>query len=137
MQLVEANNNFVNMKAGLEDFELLIKIREQIAAQIEEVVDSLIKKTNHKYVGHSFNCNSISEIMLALPILDPDTHEQCQEVKQSLKLLVETDKKVEEMIAKQRDDCRAEIAKIRKGSKSIRGYRQGNSFASAFIDKTK
>ena len=136
-QLVAANNNFVAKNSGAEDFDQLIEVREQISAQIEEIAGNLIKETRHKYIGHSFSCNSISEVMLALPILDPEMQEYCQEVKQSLKRLIESDKKVEELVAKQRDDCRAEIAKIRKGSKSIRGYRQGNSSASAFIDKTK
>lgn len=136
-QLVAANNDFVNKKSGAENFDLLIEARGHIASQIEEVANSLIKETKHKFIGHSFSCNSISEVMLALPVLDPEMHEHCQKVKENLKKLIESDKKVEELVAKQRDDCRAEIAKIRKGSKSIRGYRQGNSSASAFIDKTK
>ncbi|NCB38648.1 MAG: hypothetical protein EOM80_07755 [Erysipelotrichia bacterium] len=135
--LSNANSSFIEKNSGIDGFRNLIEQRNIIVEDIELLTRELINDINQTFRDHSFTCQNLAEVIRAIQILVPAMSADCENVKKSLKELVESDKLVEENISRFCGDLKVEINKIRKDSKSIRGYRQLESLGSCFIDKIK
>lgn len=135
--LVKANETFVGKDPGAESFRALIDQRELVMEDIDLYTKNLIKEINHTYRENSFACKNLSEGVRALLILAPELAKDCEQLKDALAELVDSDKEVEKKITNLKDSVKAEISKIRKGSKMLKGYKQADPMGSCFINKIK
>ncbi len=135
--LAEANRNFALGTSGVEGFRNLIEQRNLVMEDLDVIANGLLSEIGQVFSGHSFPCGTLTDILLALPVLAPEMSSDCDQVKEALKGLVESDKLVEESVSKFRDDIKAEIGRIRQGARGLRGYRQAETFGSCFINKVK
>lgn len=137
--LIEANNSYLSSvnRAVIDSFRNLVDQRALIGEDIELLTRQLVQLTEKTFKGNTFPCQNMVEAIRALPVVIPALSPQCERVKDTLKELVESDKVVEAAIATMRDDLKIEIAKIRKGSQGIKGYRHVETLGSCFINKVK
>ncbi len=137
--LIEENRRFVESaaKSGSEGFRNLIEQRSIVCEDLEVLSDELLKATDKVFVDQPFVCKNVIEVVRALPVIAPELNEACDLLKETLRELVASDKGVEQLIDGLRDEVKAELGKIRKGSQSIKGYRQNDNFGSCFINKIK
>lgn len=124
-------------RINIECFRNLIDQRAVIGEDVEMMSRQLVSETEQKFRGNTFSCQNVVEVIRALPFIAPDMTVPCQLLKDSLKELVDSDKLVEEAIEKMRDEIKSEIARIRKGSQGLKGYRQIETLGSCFINKVK
>lgn len=137
--LTEANKHYVAgiAKNTVESFRNLIDQRTIVGEDIELLSRQLVIETDQSFRGNTFSCQNMVEVVRALPVIAPALSSVCGQLKDALRELVESDKLVESAIEKMRDDLKAEIARIRKGSQSIKGYRHVETLGSCFINKIK
>lgn len=135
--LADTNRNFVARNSGIDGFRNLVEQRNMIIEDIELIGRELVSETEATFRGNSFLCQNLTEVLRALPVLAPDLAIDCETIKEELRNLVESDQIVEEFIGKFRDDLKGEIGRIRKNSRSLKGYRQNESLGSCFINKVK
>lgn len=136
-ELVRANELFIGKEAEAEGFRLLVDQRELLMEDVDLHTSELIKEINHKYRDNSFACKNMVEAVRALLVLAPELVEDCEVLKDELAKLVDSDAQVEKKITNLKDSVKAEISKIRKGSKVLKGYKQADPMGSCFINKIK
>ncbi len=136
-KLTQANEAFSKKDSAVESFRNLIDQRSLIMEDIDLISNMLVKEINHIYREHSFSCNTVPEAIRALQVLAPELSDQCEMLKKSLKMLVESDAGVTEQISGMKDTVKAEINKIRKSSRALKKYRQADPIGSCFINKIK
>lgn len=137
--LAEANRTYLAnpARANVESFRNLIDQRAVIGEDIELMSRQLVSETDQKFRGNTFSCQNVVEVIRALPVIAPEMSGACQLLKDSLNELVNSDKLVEAEVEKMRDEIKGEIARIRKGSQGLKGYRQIETLGSCFINKVK
>ncbi|GAB4271290.1 MAG: hypothetical protein Kow0029_08820 [Candidatus Rifleibacteriota bacterium] len=136
-QLVHANEEFLNQDGGTEDFRNLIDQRNLVIEDLDLLATELSREINIVYRDHSFSCKTIPDALRALAVLAPELADECDKVKEALARLVESDKKVEKFVSGLKESVKAEIQKIRKGSRILKGYKQADPMGSCFINKIK
>lgn len=135
--LTAANKSFVFAVSGLDGFRNLIEQRNLIIEDLDAVTEDLIREISEFHPEISFPGNSLPEALLALMKLDAGFSAECDEIKNDLQELVESDAALEKDVGSLRDDIKAEIGRIRQGARGLRGYRQVETLGSCFIDKIK
>lgn len=137
-ELAEANSNFAEKELiDSQALNELIKKRDVIIDDIEWLFIELCKSIRNNYIDQPFKCRNLPEALRALPVIDPLMQQHCAEIKSALQKLVESDKKIEEAVQKQKQTFQIEINKLRRTHKNLAGYKQGAPIGSAFIDKKK
>lgn len=137
LALSDANNAFNFQVSGIEGFRNLIEQRNLVVEDLDVLGAELIASLNQNFQGHGFPCSNLTEAILAVSILLPELGSDCDAVKDALRALVESDARVENDLAKLRDDLKLEIGRVRQGARGLRGYRQTETFGSCFINKIK
>jgi predicted hydrolase (HD superfamily) len=137
-KLKEANQKFIaDENAAVEAFQHLIDQRRLVIEDIDIIAIEFRKQISHKFREHSFPCGTVPEMIRAVQVLAPDCEKDCNNLKEKLKQLVESDEEVEKKIELLKDSVKKEINKIRRGTKGIRGYKQNQTMGSCFINKIK
>jgi hypothetical protein len=137
-QLVDANRSFIEQGCSVDAFRILIEQRNLIIEDLDLLARELITTIATSYTDHPFSgSQSLPETVRSLPVLAPELQPQCDEIRKIVKELVESDKQVEQNISALKDEVKAELGRIRQGSKGLKGYRQTESFGSCFINKIK
>lgn len=137
LALADGNNAFNFQVSGVDGFRNLIEQRNLVVEDLDVLGADLIATLNQNFQGHGFPCGNLTEAILAVSILLPELGNDCDAVKDALRALVESDARVENDLAKLRDDLKLEIGRVRQGARGLRGYRQTETFGSCFINKVK
>lgn len=138
LSLIEANKGFLSVsREHIESFRNLIDQRTLISEDIDLLSQEIVKEAEKLFIGTTFDSSSMIDALRALPLVCPEMSEICQQLKDTLRELVESDSSVEKFISKLSSEIRTEINKVRKGSQGIKGYRQVETLGSCFINKVK
>ncbi len=136
--LTEANKGFLSVsREHIESFRNLIDQRAMICEDIELLSQEIVREARRLFNGTTFDSSSMTDALRALPIVCPEMSDVCQQLKDALREVVESDSSVENFISRLSSEIRAEINTVRKGSQGIKGYRQVETLGSCFINKVK
>ncbi len=135
--LIKSNEEFSNSEVDDESFDSLVNHRSVIIDDTEILIreiKQIIEGENEEIV---FKKESFVEVLFKILELYPDLIELVNELNGVLTKLVETDKLVGEKIEEYYGKIKNEIGKVRKTSKSLKGYSQLDTYGSCFINKMK
>jgi len=136
--LTEANKGFLSVsREHIESFRNLIDQRAMICEDIELLSQEIVREARRLFNGTTFDSSSMTDALRALPIVCPEMSDVCQQLKDALREVVESDSSVENFISRLSSEIRAEINTVRKGSQGLKGYRQVETLGSCFINKVK
>ncbi|PKL44388.1 MAG: hypothetical protein CVV41_07055 [Candidatus Riflebacteria bacterium HGW-Riflebacteria-1] len=136
-RLSQANKRFIEQGCGVEAFRNLIEQRELILEDLPLLSQELVAAMEQSFPGHQFSCNSVTEAVRTISVIAPHLENCCNDVRDALKQLVESDLAVENNISTLKDEIKAELGRVRQGSRGLKGYRQSSSYGSCFINKVK
>lgn len=136
-QLNHTNRKFIEQGCSPEAFRNLIEQRDLVLEDLTVLTQGLVAAMAKKFADHPFSCNSVAEAVRTISVLAPELEDKCDQVRHALKELVDSDQDVERQISTLKDEIKAEIGRIRQGSRGLKGYRQNQSYGSCFINKVK
>jgi len=132
-----ANQKFIEQGGSIEAFKNLIEQRELVMEDLPVLTQALVSAMAQSFPDHPFSCNSVSEAVRTISVLVPKLENDCDQVRNALKELVDSDQAVEKYIAGLKDEIKNEIGRVRQGSRGLKGYRQNQNYGSCFINKVK
>ena len=136
-QIDAANKRFLEQSSS---FEVLSNMIDQRALALEDLpvlAEALTAAIKKEHPEQDANFSSITEIVLAVKTLEPSLNNSCEQIREALAALIDSDKLVEQKIGQLQTEIKAEVGRLRQGSRGIRGYRQNQNFGSCFINKIK
>ncbi len=132
-----ANQKFIEQGGSIDAFKNLIEQRELVMEDLTVLSQELVSSMTQSFPDHPFSCNSVAEAVRTISVLAPQLEENCNQVRNALKELVDSDEAVEKHISSLKDEIKNEIARVRQGSRGLKGYRQNQNYGSCFINKVK
>lgn len=136
--LILANKNFLAInREHVESFRSLIDKRAMLIEDIELLTQELVMESGRLFNGTTFDFSSLVEVVRALPLVCPEMTDLCQQLKDALRELVDSDAAVESFVNNLSSEIKAELNRIRKGTTGLKGYRQVETLGSCFINKIK
>jgi hypothetical protein len=132
-----ANQRFIEQGGSIEAFKNLIEQRDLVMEDLTVLTQELVAAMELSFPDHPFSCNSVPEAVRTISVLAPRLEDNCNQVRITLKELVDSDKAVEKHIEGLKDEIKSEIGRLRQGSRGLKGYRQNQNYGSCFINKVK
>lgn len=136
-QLSSQNMDFYRSKGETDEFVKLIDERALIIDKTEEIIGELRNMFSELLPEQDFNGKNLINMLMIVATKKPEMAVSMQEISNSLKELMETDRLVSKKIATFQAKLKSDIAKTRNESKSIQGYKQLDTYGSCFINKIK
>ncbi len=133
--LSQLNSDFLKPSATTQVIQPLLDQRELVLQDFQDTrreLDLLLEES-----GTGSPPFSLARVRDLAEAASPEGGEIVLRLRQALEALVDSDRKVQDRLGKEKIDLSESIRTLRKGSKAMKGYVQADPRGSCFIDKIK